>query len=268
MAKGEGYNQTKAFSYLNKISNEKPLQVKEILRVIKGLDKRENFLDVGAGTGDIFLTITKSFKKSIAIEPGEKTFNILQRRAKRYKTNFEIIKKNWQDFYKENKKKYNSSFDLITGIHIAYFFPDLKKLINEMLEFLSPNGRLVFVCAYGENQEKDFVHYLRNKITGAIFMPNPPFAGLKKLFPKNCIVDKKLNCTFTFNNLDLLESGRHLSKDNEPTNYFLQFTLKKWFDELTEKDKRIIKNFLVDYKTIDGKEYVVPSLQRFYVFKK
>jgi len=268
ISKGKGYSETKAFSYLAKISNEKPLQVKEILNVAKKLNRKELFLDIGAGTGDTFLPVTKYFKKSIAIEPGEKTFNILQKRAKKYKTNCEIIKINWQDFYKKNKEKYNGKFDLITGINIAYFFLDLKKVISEMLEFLAPNGKLVFICAYGENQEKDFVHYLRHKITGDSFIPIARFAKLKKGFPKNCIMDKKLSHTFTFNNLDSLEGGKHLDKNNESTNYFLQFTLKRWFDELTEKDEEIIKGFLKDYKNSDGRKYIVPNLQRVYVFKK
>jgi SAM-dependent methyltransferase len=268
MAEGKGYSLTKAFAYLTKISSEKPIQVKEITAVVKTLDRKELFLDIGAGTGDTFFPVAKYFKRSIAIEPGERMFKIMQERSKKYKTGFELIKINWQDFYDKNKDKYAGKFDLIAGIHIAYFFPDLKEAISQMLEFLNPKGRLVFICAYGENQEKDFVHYLKSKIIGSRFVPNPIFSKLKVLFPESCILDKKIANTFTFNNLDRLEGGKHCSKENEATNYFLQFTFKKWFDEFTEKDKAIIKDFIKDYKTQDGKKYIVPNFQRVYVFKR
>ena len=268
MGEGKSYNTTKAFAYLAKVSNEKPLQVEEILQVVKTLDKKELFLDIGAGTGDTFFPVAKHFKKSTAIEPGERIFEILRERAKKHKTNCEILKITWQDFYRENKEKYKGKFDLIAGVHIAYFFPDLKEAINQMLEFLSPKGRLVFICAYGEVQEKDFVHYVRSKILGTKHISVAEFSKLKKKFPENCIMDKKLATIFTFNNLDLLENGKHLDKGNEATNYFLKFVVKKWFDQLTEGDKKIIKDFLEEFKTTDGKKYIVPNMQRVYVFKK
>jgi len=268
MAEGKDYNITRAFAYLTKISNEKPLQVKEITNVVKTLKRKDLFLDIGAGTGDTFFPVAKHFKRSIAIEPGERIFRIMQERAKNYKRDYEILKINWQDFYKENKNKYAGKFDLIAGVHIAYFFPNLKKAINQMLEFLNPQGRLIFICAYGKHQERDFVHELRCKISGHKFVSSPEFSKLKKVFPESCILDKKMINTFTFNNLDRLEGGKHTNKENEATNYFLKFTFKKWFDELTEKDKKLIKNFVKDYKTPDGKKYVVPNFQRVYVFKK
>ena len=268
MADGKDYHVTKAFSYLNKISNEKPLQIREILKVVKTMSKRDIFLDIGAGTGDVFFPITKYFKKNIAIEPGERIFKILKDKGKNYHEELELIKTSWDDFYKNNEERYAGKIDLIIGIHIVYFFKDLKKTLKEIISLLSPNGKLVLICAYGEDQKKDFVHYLRHKITGSKIILNPAFSKLKKMFPENCAVDKKLRVFFTLNNLELLESGRHLSKENEATNYFLKFAFKKWFDELTEQDKKAINDFVEKYKRKNGKKYVVQSLQRVYVFKR
>lgn len=268
MAEGKDYNLTRAFAYLAKISDEKPLQIEEIIKLVKVLDKKEFFLDIGAGTGDTFFPVAKHFKNSIAIEPGEKTFKILQEEGKKHNSHCKTLKINWQDFYKENKKEYWGKFDLIVGVHVVYFFSNIHETINQMLDFLSPKGKIIIICAYGENQEKDFIHSLRNKISGSKLIPTTEFSKLKEIFPKNCVLDKKLEVKFTFNNLDLLERGRHLDKENEATNYFLRFAFKKWFDEFTEKDKTLIKNFLEKFKTFDGKKYIVPSNQRIYVFKK
>ena len=83
---GKHYFETDAFSYLAKVSNEKVIQKNKIIKILKKIPKKENYLDVGAGAGDISFDIAKKFKKSVLVEPGDKMFKILKNFASKIMT--------------------------------------------------------------------------------------------------------------------------------------------------------------------------------------
>lgn len=265
MGQGKNYSTTKAFAYLAEVSNEKPLQTEEILAVARTLPSRNLYLDIGAGVGDISFDVAKEFEKSVFIEPGTKTFRIMRGRAKKYtELDLRMIKTNWNDFYKRHQDEYLGKFDLITQVHVAYFLRPIKEKLEEMRELLSPEGKLVVICAKGEDQEDDFVHLFRHKLLGDAMVKKADFAGIKEMFPGK-VTSKDVTYNFRMRRFDLMEKD-HLSPENEATNYFLQFTIKKWFDELTPKDKKQLTSFLKKYQ--DGEYYNVPTRQRVYVISK
>jgi ubiquinone/menaquinone biosynthesis C-methylase UbiE len=98
---GKGYSTTSAFCYISKVSNEKKIQLREILKNIKDLNKK-SYLDVGSGVGDVFLDLSNHFEKSVGVEPGDKMFPILKERAKNKKT-IKLYKNTWQSFLKKTK---------------------------------------------------------------------------------------------------------------------------------------------------------------------
>jgi ubiquinone/menaquinone biosynthesis C-methylase UbiE len=261
---GKGYSTTSAFCYISKVSNEKKIQLREILKNIKDLNKK-SYLDVGSGVGDVFLDLSNHFEKSVGVEPGDKMFPILKERAKNKKT-IKLYKNTWQEFYKKNKNKY----DLITSIHSIYFFKDPKKEIKKMLSLLKNSGKLIIVCGDGskltKKEEKErFTTYFRHKFLG-FDLSKRPYADIDKWF---CNIKKyNLKCKLVLANLKFLETN-HLSKESEATNHFFKFIFKKWWDEFTEKEKKELKDYLDVYLSKNKKQYIlVNNDQLIYIISK
>ena len=262
---GVGYSQTKAFSYLSVVSNEKEKQLKLIQENIKGI-KKNSFLDVGAGAGDIFIPLTKEFKESVGVEPGEKMFDVLKKRSKNNK-NIKLYKKTWENYFKKNKKK---KFDLIILVHAIYFFEDVKKEIENLISLLNKNGKLIIICGTGKKVEKRefntrFTTYFRHKFLGADLNKRSYF-DIPVWFPKmKC---KRFKCFLKLRNLKYLDKD-HLSKESEATNNFFKFIFKRWWDEYTVNEKKELKEYLKRYLTKDKEYYIVPNYdQRIYIYKK
>lgn len=263
---GKGYSETKAFSYLAKVSNEKERQLELIQKNIKDI-KKDFFLDIGAGSGDVFFPLSTMFKKSVAIEPGEKMFLILKQQQKNYK-NIKLYKKTWQDFY--NNKKNKQKYDLIILVHVIYFFEDVKEDVKKIISLLNKNGKLIIICGSGSKLRKRefktrFTSYFRHKFLG----DDPsykPYYNLLKWFPK--MTCNRFKCKLILRNLKYLEKD-YLSKENAPTNYFFKFIFKRWWDEYSKEEKKMLKDYLKRYLIEDKEYYIVPNYdQRIYVYKK
>ena len=264
MAVGAHYNKTRAFSYLSKVSDEKKIQTQEILKVTKFLKNNTSFLDIGAGAGDIFFDVAKNFDESAAVEPGKRMLEILREKAKRKKKNIEIFAKGWNEFYKKYQKKFKNHFDLIICMHTIYFFDDNVKEIKRMLELLNENGRLVIIQGYVSNPKRDFISKFRHDFTGTSFFNNERYGLVKRHFKKNRKT-KFINTIFVLQNFKDLEKD-HLSKKSAPTNYFLKFAIKKWFDELMPEQKIKLLDYLEPLKK--GNKYIIKNKQIVHVFRK
>lgn len=268
VCKGKEYNITRAFSYLTKVSNEKEKQKKEILKNIS-LIKKNLYLDIGSGSGDVFIDISKNFKKSIAIEPGDKMFSLLKENVANSK-NIILEKKTWNDFYKLNKDRYKNKFDLITSIHSVYFLKNLKKEIKNMLSLLNKDGILIIISSSGKKVDVkdlklDFVKFFRHKILKED-LEAKEYSYIKDWYQD--VKVKKLNCRLKLINLKYLENN-HLSRESEDTNYVFKFFFKKWWDEYTPDEKKEFKNYLRKYLSKNKKHYLIPSKNQFcYVFFK
>ncbi len=265
MERGKNYSTTKAFAYLAKVSNEKPLQTEELLAVARKLPSRSLYLDVGAGVGDISFDVAKEFEKSVFIEPGKKTMEILNERARAYSNlDIKMHQANWDDFYQTNKTKYAEKFDLISQVQVVYFLRPIKEKLEEMRELLAPEGKLMVICARGEDQEEDFIHLFRHKLLGEPMIKKADFAGITEMFPGK-VKSKDVTYTFKIRGFEFMEKD-HLAPENEATNYFLKFALKKWFDQLTLGDKAQLTPFLERYR--QGDYYNVPNRQRIFTISK
>ncbi len=262
---GKGYSETKAFSYLSQVSNEKERQLELILKNITDI-KKERFLDIGAGAGDLFIPLSKHFKYSEAVEPGEKMFNILEKTN--LKGNIKLYKKTWEDYYKNRKSK--QKYDLIILVHAIYFFKDIKKEVQKIISLLNKNGKLIIICGSGSKLRKRefktrFTSYFRYRFLKAD-LNKRPYHDLPLFFPK--ISCKRFKCYLKLRNLKYLEED-HLSKESEPTNYFFKFIFKRWWDEYNDTEKKELKDYLKPHLTKDKEYYIVPNYdQRIYVYKK
>lgn len=260
--RGNGYSQTKSFSYVAKVSNEKIVQTKEILKIVNQMKNRDLFLDIGAGSGDISFHVAKKFKKSVLIEPGEITFEDLKSRAKQYK-NLDLIQTNWEEFYLKNRDKYLGKFDLIIQVHVVYFLKPLKEKIEEMMDLLSPNGKLVIICPAGESK-KNSLYWIRQKFLNKPFEVHPDYVDIPKMF-RRIIKYYDVVSTIKLRAFEFMEKN-HLSPRNMATNYALKFFVKKWYDELTIEDKKILLSYLDKYRK--GDYYQIHSKQRIHILDK
>jgi ubiquinone/menaquinone biosynthesis C-methylase UbiE len=264
VCKGIDYSKTKAFIFLSKVSDEKERQLDLILKHIYN-SKKNRLLDIGAGSGDIFIPLSTYFENSVAIEPGDKMYHLLKTKTKNNKS-IKIYKKKWESFYKTNKQK----FDVVLSVHSIYFLEDIKKEINKMKSLLKKGGKLIIICTSGNKINKNrikykFTSYFRHKFLGSD-LDKRPYFDIPKIFPEiETHRFKSITKLVSFKYLD----KDHLSKESEATNYYLKFMLKRWWDEYTEKEKKEMKDFLKFFLSKDKKHYIIPNYdQRIYIYTK
>jgi SAM-dependent methyltransferase len=260
---GESYNETKAFSYLAKVSDEKKVQSKEILKEIKTLKDKNLILDVGAGSGDIFLKIEKKFKNYVAIEPGEKMFKILK---KLKNPRIKLFNIKWNEFYKKYSKEYEGKFDMIILVHAIYFLKNPKGELNKMMKLLKKGGKLIIIIG-GSREDKNpgFITTFRTNFIHRGVIGKVNYNWIDKL---KGVKIRKFPSKIKLTNFDKLKDI-HKKNQNMPTNYFLKFALKRWFDEYSEKEIVEMKEFIRKNEKIDWRgNYILNGTQKMYILKK
>jgi len=265
VSRGIRYNHTKAFSFLSRVSDEKVIQTKEILKIVKGLKNKNSFLDIGAGSGDIFFNVAKEFRKSVAVEPGKRMLKILKEKKKKQRSKgIKISSNNWKKFYEKHKKRYSNHFDLIINVHTIYFFENKTEEIKKMLSLLNENGLLILIYGYSKNPRSEFVSKFRHEFLNTPYHKNETYKEIKENFGKN-LRTKFIKTKFVLQDFKDLEKN-HLSEKSTPTNYFLQFAIKKWFDELTPLQKNSLLKYLNPLKK--GDKYIIQNQQIIQILRK
>ena len=262
---GHSYNETKAFSYLAKVSDEKKGQSEHILKEVQGLKDKGSFLDVGAGAGDIFLKVYNEFDNSVAVEPGLRMFEILEKGVLD-KSKVELFNMKWNEFYDEHKEEYQGKFDLIVLVHSIYFFDEDKETLNKMLGLLKPSGKLIVIVGGKKgNGQKGFIHYFRDRFLGSV-SAKKEYEWIESEFPnvRKILFPSKVRM-ISFEELKELGEKSY----DSPTNYFLKFALKRWYDEYLEEEIEEMKNFIKENEEIDSDgNYVLRGVQKMYVIEK
>ena len=262
---GDGYNKTKAFSYLSKVSNEKKLQSKHILEEIKNLKDTKLLLDLGAGSGDILNNIFKKFNKTVAIEPGDKMFNLLQNKFKNY-SNLNLLNLKWEDFYKKFNKQYKNKFDLIILVHSIYFFENKEKELQKIYNLLKLNGKIIIIIGAPNDKHKFIRHFRQKHLYNNITQPNTSYDWIQNNFDK--VKTKEFKSKIKISNFDILEKI-HKEDQKTPSNYFLKFAIKKWFDELSSEEIKEIKEYIQEYEKIDKNgNYIITGIQKIFIITK
>jgi adenine deaminase len=137
-------------------STEKGIELLKIGEIIAGLRKREKFLDIGAGGGDLTIPISQLFGETVMVEPNEKQAAMFRRRC----PNIRVFNEFWEkvDLGKQR-------FDLILCSHVLYYIEEGKWLpaIEKMYHHLEKGGvvAIVLQSPVGEVARffKQFTHY-------------------------------------------------------------------------------------------------------------
>lgn len=127
---------------------------KFIMNNIK-LNKKMNFLEIGAGDGSLTSIISKKVKSTFVVEPNRNFYKLLlvQKRIK-------VANKIWE------KVHLNESFDFILAAYVITYFPRTKReqLIKKMYNMLNPDGNILILSIDAKKGSWRKIHIYFNKL--------------------------------------------------------------------------------------------------------
>ena len=132
-----------------KSSTEKGIELVKVGEIIAGLSRRRNFLDIGAGGGDLTIPIAQSFERTTIVEPNERQAQYLKKRC----PHFHIVNSLW-----EKADLGPERFDFILCSHVLYYIEKGKWLttIKRMYEYLEDKGCIAIVLQSPIGEVADF----------------------------------------------------------------------------------------------------------------
>lgn len=125
----------KSFKLFLKRTDEKSVVEKFIIDNIK-LNKKTNFLDIGAGDGSLASIISKKVKSTLVIEPNQSFYKLLLKQKR-----IRVLNKTWEEV------NLDESFDFILAAYVVTYFPKTKRkqLIKKMYNMLNPGGNILIL---------------------------------------------------------------------------------------------------------------------------
>jgi ubiquinone/menaquinone biosynthesis C-methylase UbiE len=132
-----------------KSATEKGIELIKIGEIIAGLAKRNYFLDIGAGGGDLTIPVSQSFDETTIAEPNVKQADFLKKRC----PHFNI----YNDFW-ENVELGPRRFDFILCSHVLYYIEEghWMNTIEKMYAHLEEGGRIAVVLQSPIGEVADF----------------------------------------------------------------------------------------------------------------
>jgi len=137
-------------------STEKGVELVKIGEIIADLKHRRNFLDIGAGGGDLAIPVSQSFRETTVVEPNEKQVKRLGRRC----PHFRICHDCW-----DNVDLAPSRYDFILCSHVLYYIREDNWMatIEKAYSHLEDGGWIAVVLQspLGEVADffNEFTHY-------------------------------------------------------------------------------------------------------------
>ena len=128
-------------------TTEKEKVESALAKAISKLAKRETFLDIGAGDGDLTFRLAKSFKRATALEPNKKVKEVFEKKG------VEFI-----EGYFETADLGKRTFDFILCSHVFWLVKreNQAAFIRKMCDHLSDGGKLAIIMVSPLGQSHDF----------------------------------------------------------------------------------------------------------------
>jgi SAM-dependent methyltransferase len=130
-------------------STDKRVELVKLGEVIADLRHRRRFLDVGAGSGDLTISLAQTFRDITIVEPNTAQIEFLRRRY----PDFKLYNTTWSE-----ADLGGSRFDFILYSHVLYYIDiaDWMPSIDKMHAHLEPDGRLAIVLQSPVGELADF----------------------------------------------------------------------------------------------------------------
>lgn len=106
--------------------------LKQKVNLVKRVSNGNDLMDIGAGTGHFLNAASNAGINALGLEPDQDARNFARR-------NFDVAIHDISDLYKQPK----ASRDVITMWHVLEHVYNLKADINEIVNILRPNGKLI-----------------------------------------------------------------------------------------------------------------------------
>lgn len=169
------------FKYIKKDPYLTTIDEKEIIKLEKSFDlvkdsRYKNILDIGCGEGYLVEKLIPLADRIVALDISKLA---LQRAEKRIRKDAHI------DFIQKDILKYKpgENFDLIICSEILYYLQleDVKTIAGKLIEWISPNGKLLLVNVYSKTERENGVSLksFGAKTIHQIFMKKPELRLIK-----------------------------------------------------------------------------------------
>lgn len=157
-------------------SDEKINEAQKLLAIVSRLPKKEAFLDIGAGLGQLTIPLSRMFKNSLAVEPNTYYARKLQEKA----PGLQIINEPLQKTRLGSRK-----FDFILCSHVLNFIPqkDWLKTIEKLYALLDEGGKLALVI---QSPEGDLSRFFE-EFTGELVNIFPLWGKMLKKYGDSAI---------------------------------------------------------------------------------
>lgn len=119
-------------------STEKGIELVKIGMVMASLQKREAFLDIGAGGGHLTIPVSEEFRTTTVVEPDPRQAALFRTRCPQ----FRVYNEDWRTV-----DLADGQFDLVLCSHVLYYIPRETwwRTVEKMYLHLAPGGSLVIV---------------------------------------------------------------------------------------------------------------------------
>lgn len=112
--------------------------IKEILKITNGDLKNKKILEVGAGSGNDVIDLTKRGAQGIALDFSKESINVCQRLAKQERVDIKTILADCHQIPTES-----NCFDLVFSVGLVEHFEDPIPVLQEQLRVLKKGGFLI-----------------------------------------------------------------------------------------------------------------------------
>ena len=128
----------KLFALFVSSTDQKQRQIEQIRSILKTLKTKRDFLDVGAGSGEITSAVSEEFARTSVVEPNTEQVTYL---SERY-PNFRIFPDDIRDLNLRDEQ-----FDFILCSHVLYYIPEAEwmPVAESLARHLRPGGKFLIV---------------------------------------------------------------------------------------------------------------------------
>jgi SAM-dependent methyltransferase len=128
----------KMFALFVSSTDQKRRQIEQIRAILKTLKTKKDFLDVGAGSGEITCVISEEFTRTSVVEPNTEQVTYL---SERY-PDFRIFPDDIRELNLGDEQ-----FDFILCSHVLYYIPEAEwmPVAESLTRHLRPGGRFLIV---------------------------------------------------------------------------------------------------------------------------